>query len=134
MSLSCLSTLSSSLALVQILESGWAATLPLKYPTDNEAAWRSFVRGIPECVPTIENSTTLECLRGLNNSSVLLANINPAEAYGASLFPFGPVIDGPGGVVPDLPSNLYAQGNCTLLPTISGNVLDEGAYCRLLKA
>ncbi|KAL1702609.1 Alpha/Beta hydrolase protein [Schizophyllum commune] len=110
----------------KILESGWAATLPLKYPTDNEDAWRSFVRGIPDCVSTIDNSTTLDCLRGLDNSNALLANINPQDAYEASLFPFGPVIDGPGGVVPDLPSTLYAQGNYTLLPTISGNVLDEG--------
>ncbi|KAL1723644.1 Alpha/Beta hydrolase protein [Schizophyllum commune] len=110
----------------KILESGWAATLPLKYPTDNEDAWRSFVRGIPECASTIDNSTTSDCLRGLDNSNALLANINPQDAYGASLFPFGPVIDGPGGVVPDLPSTLYTQGNYTLLPTISGNVLDEG--------
>ncbi|KAI4521185.1 alpha/beta-hydrolase [Schizophyllum commune Loenen D] len=116
----------SQLARAAILESGWAATLPLKYPTDNEDAWRSFVRGIPDCVSTIDNSTTLDCLRGLDNSSALLANINPQDAYEASLFPFGPVIDGPGGVVPDLPSTLYAQGNYTLLPTISGNVLDEG--------
>ncbi|KAL1727187.1 Alpha/Beta hydrolase protein [Schizophyllum commune] len=110
----------------KILESGWAATLALKYPTDNEGAWRTFIRGIPECASTIDNSTTLDCLRGLDDSSALLANINPAKAYGTSLFPFGPVIDGPGGVVPDLPSTLYAQGNYTLLPTISGNVLDEG--------
>ncbi|KAL1671468.1 Alpha/Beta hydrolase protein [Schizophyllum commune] len=78
-----------TLARAAILQSGYAASLPLKGATVNEAAWQSFLEGIPACASTA-------------------------------------VIDGPGGVVPDMPSTLYAKGEFAKIPTISGNVLDEG--------
>ncbi|OBZ76977.1 Lipase 2 [Grifola frondosa] len=42
------------------------------------------------------------------------------------VFPFVPTIDGPGGVVPDLPSNLLAAGKFSRLPFIAGTNQDEG--------
>jgi hypothetical protein len=38
-----------------------------------------------------------------------------------------PVIDGPGGVFSATPSILYAQGNLSHIPFITGDVLDEGS-------
>ncbi|KAL1727188.1 Alpha/Beta hydrolase protein [Schizophyllum commune] len=100
-----------------------------KGATVNEAAWQSFVKGIPECASTAGSGASLACLRSLNDSNSLLANINPFDdAYGEQLYPFAPVIDGPGGVVPDMPSTLYAKGEFAKIPTISGNVLDEGTF------
>ncbi|KAL1750914.1 Alpha/Beta hydrolase protein [Schizophyllum commune] len=118
-----------TLARAAILQSGYAASLPLKGPTVNEAAWQSFVKGIPECASTAGSGASLACLRSLNDSNSLLANINPFDdAYGEQLYPFAPVIDGPGGVVPDMPSTVYAKGEFAKIPTISGNVLDEGTF------
>ncbi|KAL1744407.1 Alpha/Beta hydrolase protein [Schizophyllum fasciatum] len=117
----------SDLVRAAIMESGWAASSPLKLPAENEAAWRSFVSGISECGFALDDSTTFACLRSLKGTEAILANISPSEgAFGKELFPFGPVLDGPGGVIPDLPSRLYARGNFAKLPTISGTVLDEG--------
>ncbi|KAL1702610.1 Alpha/Beta hydrolase protein [Schizophyllum commune] len=118
-----------TLARAAILQSGYAASLPLKGATVNEAAWQSFLKGIPECASTAGSGASLACLRSLNDSNSLLANINPFDdAYGEQLYPFAPVIDGPGGVVPDMPSTLYAKGEFAKIPTISGNVLDEGTF------
>ncbi|KAI4521186.1 alpha/beta-hydrolase [Schizophyllum commune Loenen D] len=118
-----------TLARAAILQSGYAASLPLKGATVNEAAWQSFVKGIPECASTTGSGASLACLRSLNDSNSLLANINPFDdAYGEQRYPFAPVIDGPGAVVPDMPSTLYVKGEFAKIPTISGNVLDEGTF------
>jgi carboxylesterase type B len=39
---------------------------------------------------------------------------------------WGPVLDGKNGIIPDLPSRLWAQGHYAKLPFISGTNLDEG--------
>lgn len=40
--------------------------------------------------------------------------------------PWDPVLDGPQGLYPDLPSRLVKKGHFAKLPFISGTVLDEG--------
>ena len=40
--------------------------------------------------------------------------------------PWVPTIDGPGGLIPELPSNLYAKGEFARIPFIAGTNLDEG--------
>ena len=47
-------------------------------------------------------------------------------------FIFVPVIDGPGGLVPDLPSRLISAGKFAKIPFITGDNLDEGEYRRPL--
>lgn len=47
-------------------------------------------------------------------------------------FPWVPTIDGPNGLVPDLPSKLFEKKQFANIPFISGDVLDEGEiYYRL---
>ncbi|TFY71898.1 hypothetical protein EVG20_g1117 [Dentipellis fragilis] len=41
-------------------------------------------------------------------------------------FPFAPVIDGPGGIIPDLPTTRLLAGAGPRIPFMSGTVLDEG--------
>ena len=41
-------------------------------------------------------------------------------------FIFVPVLDGPDGVIPDLPSRLFAAGKFSKIPFIAGTNLDEG--------
>ncbi|TFY78808.1 hypothetical protein EWM64_g5204 [Hericium alpestre] len=41
-------------------------------------------------------------------------------------FPFAPVLDGPGGLIPDYPTKRVARGAGGKLPFLSGTVLDEG--------
>jgi carboxylesterase type B len=49
-----------------------------------------------------------------------------AIQHSADAFPFGPVIDGPGGVYPDLPSRIFKEGTFARVPFIAGSNLDEG--------
>ena len=46
-------------------------------------------------------------------------------------FLFVPVLDGPNGLVPDVPSELLAEGKFSKIPFIAGTNLDEGEslYC-----
>ena len=51
-------------------------------------------------------------------------------------FQYVPVIDGPGGLIPDLPSTLLAEallaeGNFSKFPTMTGTNLDDGAHSSL---
>lgn len=47
-------------------------------------------------------------------------------------FLFVPVIDGPDGIIPDLPSKLFAAGKFSNIPFIAGTVLDEGGTLSLV--
>lgn len=49
-----------------------------------------------------------------------------ADDQSGELFAWDPTIDGPGGILPDIPSKLLAQGQFARLPFVAGTVLDEG--------
>ncbi|KAG5220602.1 feruloyl esterase [Salix suchowensis] len=49
-----------------------------------------------------------------------------ADDQSGELFAWDPTIDGPGGILPDIPSKLLARGQFARLPFIAGTVLDEG--------
>jgi len=49
-----------------------------------------------------------------------------AIASTTEFFPFQPVIDGPDGLIPDIPSKLLAEGRFSKLPFMSGTNKDEG--------
>ncbi|THH03528.1 hypothetical protein EW145_g6183 [Phellinidium pouzarii] len=115
---------SFDLARAAIMESGAAATAFSFNASRDESNWALFVAGVPECVGTAANDT-FACLRAASfDTTVNAADSVYAESPGG--FPFLPVGDGPGGLIPDVPSTLYAQGRFSRLPFIAGNVLDEG--------
>jgi para-nitrobenzyl esterase len=70
----------------------------------------------------------LACLRG-KSASDILANAPQPDPTGGSLtspFTFGPVIDGPGGFLPDQPRTLLDAGRFVHVPYLLGSNNDEG--------
>ncbi|KAJ8473164.1 hypothetical protein ONZ45_g16397 [Pleurotus djamor] len=93
------------LARAAIFESGSAAT-SLNFPAAHrEVDWQNYVKAVPH--------------------SVLLQAHITASGQSGEIFPWDPVIDGPGGLFPDIPSKLFKKGHFAKLPFIAGTVLDE---------
>ena len=86
--------------------------------------WQNFVAAVPECSGASVNDS-FDCLRQASVSTILNAQ-GSASGQAGEQFPWSPVIDGTGGVIPDLPSNLLASGTFSRIPFISGSNLDEG--------
>ncbi|KAJ7850274.1 extracellular triacylglycerol lipase precursor [Mycena olivaceomarginata] len=115
----------TSLARAAIFESGSQATLPLYTPERREATWEIFVRGVPSCASLATSGSTFGCLRSANTTEIF-DGLSAAMVAGIEPFPWQPVIDGPGGFIPDLPSVLFKRGQFARLPFIAGTNLDEG--------
>ena len=62
----------------------------------------------------------------------LLSAYSAASAESPEEFQYVPVIDGPGGLIPDLPSTLLAEGKFSKIPTMTGTNLDDGTHFSLL--
>ncbi|KAF8635710.1 hypothetical protein AX15_000333 [Amanita polypyramis BW_CC] len=108
-----------------IFESGSASSALNPGAGLHEHDWSDFVRNVPSCASRARSSHTFHCLQATNSTEVtkgLLAAISEASDITA----FGPTIDGPGGVLPDFPSRLFAKGQFARLPFIAGTNLDEG--------
>ncbi|KAI1795283.1 extracellular triacylglycerol lipase precursor [Ganoderma leucocontextum] len=107
-----------------IMESGSAGTLPSFNASRREVVWDAFVANTTECADAAQGST-FACMRNATTSDLL----SSWEAI-APVFPepflFVPVIDGPNGLLPDLPSKLLAAGHFSKIPFMAGTVLDEG--------
>ncbi|KAJ7609729.1 esterase 1 [Mycena polygramma] len=97
-----------SLARAAIFESGSSASFPLFTPERREGTWEKFVSGVPSCASQATSNSTFGCLRAVNTTEIYEGMLT-VEA-GIELFPFQPVIDGPGGLIPDLPSVLLNRG------------------------
>ncbi|KAJ7134800.1 extracellular triacylglycerol lipase precursor [Mycena epipterygia] len=112
----------SGLVRAAILSSGSAATSPAFTAPQHESLCQSFVAGVSSCASVATSGSTLNCMK---NASVadLMASYSAVGTTG-----WMPVIDGSGGVFPDIPSNLFAQGKYSKIPFISGDVLDEGTH------
>ncbi|KAJ7130370.1 extracellular triacylglycerol lipase precursor [Mycena epipterygia] len=115
----------TSLARDAICESGSQATSPLFTPERREVGWQNFVAGVPSCASKATSGSTFECLQKANTTEIF-EGLSVASAEATELFPWVPVIDGPGGLIPDLPSVLFKRGQFSRLPFITGTNLDEG--------
>ncbi|KAI0629997.1 esterase 1 [Trametes polyzona] len=113
-----------TLARAAIFESGAQSTLPMFPGAHRDSDWQHLVAAVPECSGASARSS-LDCLRKANVSTILSAQ-NAARGKAGERFPWAPVIDGSGGVIPDLPSKLLASGKFSRIPFISGSNLDEG--------
>ncbi|KAL0949208.1 hypothetical protein HGRIS_009286 [Hohenbuehelia grisea] len=116
-----------TLARSVILESG-AIPRPRDY-CENHACpviqehWNRFVSEIPECAAALKNS--MDCIRTNATQSSLITAIKAVVTWESS-FSYNPMIDGPGGLIPDVPARLFAAGKYVHIPIISGSNLDEG--------
>ena len=124
--------LSETLNSCQIFESGSASTLPVFNASQRAPAWDTFAANLIECNDTIALGISIPCAQNASLDDVLSAwavanTLIPGE------FLFAPVIDGPGGIIPDLPSKLLSQGKFSKIPFISGTNLDEGMFMYLIQ-
>ena len=60
----------------------------------------------------------------------LLAGINAGLAI--EPYPFRPVLDGPKGIISDLPAGRLSRGDGGRVPFIAGTNLDEGPFVLML--
>ncbi|KAJ7754123.1 extracellular triacylglycerol lipase precursor [Mycena olivaceomarginata] len=97
----------SGLARGAIFASSSPATPAAHTAPQRESLWESFVAGVPSCAADAPVAELLLSYQQVGVAGWL------------------PVIDGPGGVFSATPSILYAQGNLSHIPFITGDVLDE---------
>ena len=108
----------------QIVESGSAGTLPFFNASRRDVVWETFVSDVPECANATAGDT-FSCMQDVDTAALLTAWEDTAASF-SEPFLFVPVLDGPDGLVPDLPSNLFASGKFSKIPFIAGTNLDEG--------
>ncbi|KAK7042562.1 carboxylic ester hydrolase [Favolaschia claudopus] len=113
------------LARAAIFESGSQATSALFTADRGEVDWQNFVRGVPSCSSAATSGSTFDCIHDASVTE-LLSGFATALNASSNEFPWVPVIDGPGGLIPDLPSVLFKRGQFARLPFIAGTNLDEG--------
>ncbi|KAJ7923534.1 extracellular triacylglycerol lipase precursor [Mycena leptocephala] len=106
-----------------IFESGTMGTNRLLLPSDGQGLWTFFLSMIPACANTSATYTSFECLRNVPVDEIVTAH---ATAVATAVIGWSPTIDGPGGLIPKLPSKLMAEGHFSRIPFISGTNLDEG--------
>ncbi|THU76654.1 alpha/beta-hydrolase [Dendrothele bispora CBS 962.96] len=110
-------------AMVSIMEStGGIPVLSPSSPQANEV-WNNFTSVIPSCQNKLEN--TVDCLRSLTTPEIIQAFNNAGLFFNASGMDWIPVIDGPGGLLPNLPSTLRPKEGVVDAVLIGEN-LDEG--------
>ncbi|RDX46049.1 extracellular triacylglycerol lipase precursor [Lentinus brumalis] len=107
-----------------IFESGSAGSLPLLNASRRDVVWDKFVSDVPACTNATAGQT-FSCMQSVDTASLLTA-WEETSAFFPEPFLFAPVIDGPDGLVPDLPSKLIAAGKFSKIPFIAGTNLDEG--------
>ena len=113
--------------LLKILESGSAASLPLAPASSKEVFWQNFTGAVPSCASLAQTQNTLDCLRKANTTEISIA-VEIAVAAGGDSYVFIPALDGPGGLLPCLPSSTLREGGFSRLPFIAGTNLDEGDF------
>ncbi|KAF7366360.1 Carboxylic ester hydrolase [Mycena sanguinolenta] len=98
-----------SLARAAIFESGQAGTTGIFKADKSIDQWNIFVNSTPTCAGNSEDA--FACLRAATTDELLAAE-NAALLATVGEFPFFPVLDGPDGLIPELPSDLLASPWC----------------------
>ncbi|KAH9999287.1 Alpha/Beta hydrolase protein [Russula vinacea] len=111
----------STVARAAIFQSGISSTLPVFDGYRGTPSWMLFANNTQSCAKASPNQT-FPCLISADSSD-LQASLNAAMAI--EPFPFRPVLDGPEGIVSDLPARRLSNGAGGRVPFIAGTVLDE---------
>lgn len=108
------------------MESGTGLQTPLHNSTVGNTIWKNFVAAVPECASVASTGNTFECLRTANTSTIIQAfKASTPVAIDPNNLVWYPVLDGPKGILPDLPSKLLAEGKYANVPFIAGTNRDE---------
>ncbi|OTB04302.1 hypothetical protein M426DRAFT_320891 [Hypoxylon sp. CI-4A] len=110
-----------------ILESGGSTARATFNPTHplHEKQFQEFLK---ECgVSNTTDDEIFESLRSLPLNTVRSASSTVYRRWNPSLrWAFQPVIDGPGGIIPDLPIKSWEKGNFLRIPILTGYNTNEG--------
>ena len=114
----------------KIFESGSAATALEYNAARREVDWHNFVSSVASCASLAKSGNTFDCLQEADSTEIFTGLV---QSFGEApeLFPFGPTIDGPGGLFPDTASRLVDAGHFARLPFIAGTNLDEGLFIHI---
>ncbi|KAJ7726929.1 lipase I [Mycena metata] len=115
----------STLARAAIFESGQAGTTGIFDANKSLPQWSIFVNSTPTCGPDTSVDNAFDCLREASSDQIAAAGLAGLAAM-VGEFPFFPVLDGPEGLIPALPSDSLKSGAGNKVPFISGSVLDDG--------
>jgi len=111
-----------------IMESG-APTARAVYPPTHplhENQFREFL--VLTGATTLPEEQVMEYLRALPVTTIKIASEMIYNRYNPSIrWPFQPVIDGPGGVIPVAPIEAWRSGNWHKVPILTGFNTNEGA-------
>ncbi|KAJ7436834.1 extracellular triacylglycerol lipase precursor [Mycena latifolia] len=105
------------LARAAILQSGSASIMPVFDPSRRQTDRDNFVRDAG-CAESLVTGNSIACLQAISTSS----------AKSNEDYPWGPVLDGPDGLIPALPSVMWEKGQFARIPFITGSNLDEGTF------
>ncbi len=104
----------------QILESGSGGTGAPPGGSSWDARWKSLAGSVAACSGA-DLDDTFTCLRKAPAQDIL-----DAQGPWAGQLAFLPVVDGPGGIIPDRVSVLIESGKLSRIPFLIGTNLDEG--------
>ncbi|KAJ6511528.1 extracellular triacylglycerol lipase precursor [Mycena vitilis] len=115
----------SNLARAAIFESGQAGTTGIFDANKSLDQWNIFVNSTSTCAA--DSGDEFSCLRAATTEELMAAQLAGLAAM-VGEFPFFPVLDGPDGIIPALPSDLLRSPAVTgkRIPFMSGTVLDDG--------
>ena len=114
------------------MESGTTFLEMQSQHSEADPGWQKFVNGIPGCEHAAPGKT-FDCLRSVSDA-VIHKSFKQQE--GSDIFrgaTWRPVIDGPGGVIPDKPTNVYKSTRGSKIAFIAGNNKDEGKWSASLR-
>lgn len=97
--------------------------VPSFLPGRNQDRWTSFVSAIPECASLANSTNTFDCLRGNFTTATMLKGVAASTTNIPTDLTYFPTIDGPDGILPDLPTKLVPTAH---IPVMLGSNLDEG--------
>ncbi|KAI0284362.1 extracellular triacylglycerol lipase precursor [Russula aff. rugulosa BPL654] len=112
----------STVARAAIFQSGTASSIPVFDGYRATPSWNLFAKNTRSCATASPNNT-FPCLISADSSDIR-AGLD--AAFAIELFPFRPVLDGPGGIVSDHPARRLSHGAGGQVPVMAGTVLDEG--------
>ncbi|KAK6844626.1 hypothetical protein PG995_014736 [Apiospora arundinis] len=111
-----------------IMESGGALARAVFNP-DHPLNEKQFKEFLVKCgLENVPDDEIFAKLRALPSQKIIDAqNSLVGKYWGLLQWPFQPAVDGPGGVVPDLPRESWAKGNVMRIPILTGFDTNEGA-------
>ncbi|KAI0307297.1 esterase 1 [Multifurca ochricompacta] len=114
----------STVARAAIFQSGIGSSLPLFDAHRGIPSWMLFANNTQPCaMPAPSPNNTFSCLM---SASSLDIHAGMKAAMAIELFPFRPLLDGPGGILGDFPARQVSRGAGKQVPFMAGTVLDEG--------